>query len=484
MAKKKVALVLSGGVSLGSYIAGALDELMRAFASSDEYEIDIITGASAGATTAAIIAHGLLYRGGETKLQDVWVNKVDILELLAEDMPAGETPSLLNSRRLREVAEETLKWEEDPANARRASFCAEELVVAMTLTNTSALPYVSRIKQPTADGDQEFVQYRHTEQETFRLSSDFLPTDAIWQRISTVARASAAIPFAFPMVKLTREAKNDRHYVQTPSFDGSADFWYCDGGTFNNLPIDLAWWYASQVGDLDERIFVIINPWRREVGSINKNPDPPNLLEYAVTLLSAMMLESSAIQLQNEVVFRSKQQRNQDAGVGLEAAMPGIDPAPVDVLGKFALVMPVAEGPGQKGRLRGNHMQALGAFLDQSFRMYDFRRGAADARQIALHRLNIPKYEAGPERPDSFYDPDADDGAKLDLTNYANLGKIPSARNPKLTVKQSFEKALEKRIRALFGAWNAPGPDFLTDPLVSRWLNNYVRGKLPDVWNM
>ena len=54
MAKKQVALVLSGGSSLGSYIAGALDELTRAFAASDQYEIDIITGASAGATTSAM----------------------------------------------------------------------------------------------------------------------------------------------------------------------------------------------------------------------------------------------------------------------------------------------------------------------------------------------------------------------------------------------------------------------------------------------
>jgi predicted acylesterase/phospholipase RssA len=61
MPKTKVALVLSGGSSLGSYIAGALEELLKAFAAAiDKYEIHIMTGASAGATTAAIIAHGLL----------------------------------------------------------------------------------------------------------------------------------------------------------------------------------------------------------------------------------------------------------------------------------------------------------------------------------------------------------------------------------------------------------------------------------------
>jgi predicted acylesterase/phospholipase RssA len=58
--KKRVALVLSGGVSLGSYIAGALDELLRWLEADGDFEIDVITGASAGATTAALIAHGLL----------------------------------------------------------------------------------------------------------------------------------------------------------------------------------------------------------------------------------------------------------------------------------------------------------------------------------------------------------------------------------------------------------------------------------------
>src|SRR5689334_4817843 len=117
---KKVALVLSGGVSLGAYIAGALDELLAAFvAVPDQYQIDIITGASAGATSAALIAHGLLYRGGQTELRAAWVDKVDITDLLAPDIPRGEPLSLLNSRRIREVAGESLAW--DPARDRKST---------------------------------------------------------------------------------------------------------------------------------------------------------------------------------------------------------------------------------------------------------------------------------------------------------------------------------------------------------------------------
>ncbi len=119
MPKTRVAFVLSGGTSLGAYIAGALDELLRALsAAADRYEIDVIVGASAGATTAAIISHGLLYRGGETALHEVWVDQVDIVELLAPDAPKGGPFSVLSNSRLRAIARDTIAW---PDLGRRSS---------------------------------------------------------------------------------------------------------------------------------------------------------------------------------------------------------------------------------------------------------------------------------------------------------------------------------------------------------------------------
>src|SRR6266566_1522726 len=160
MPKKKVALVLSGGVSLGSYIAGALDELMKAFAASKDYEIDIITGASAGATTGAIIAHGLLYRGGETALHDVWVDKIDITDLLEPQVPAGEPASALSARHLEQVASETLQWDRP---VQRAAFCASKLTLSMTIANTTGLRYVSRVEEPAPGRPEEYIQVRHSE---------------------------------------------------------------------------------------------------------------------------------------------------------------------------------------------------------------------------------------------------------------------------------------------------------------------------------
>lgn len=478
---KKVAIVLSGGTSLGSYIAGALDELMAAFKSSSDYEVDIITGASAGATTAAIIAHGLLYRGGQTALEDVWVRKVDIVDLLEPNIPGGEQLSMLSNRRLVEVADETLRWDKPGDAGERASFCAKDLIVAMTLANSTALPYASRLTQPTSGGEEKFIQYRHSEQETFRLNRDIIPpTDPKWQRISQVARASAAIPLVFPQVKLSRTTTDDDQYIHKPEFKGTGDFWYYDGGTFNNLPIDLAWFYASLDKDgLDDRIIVVVNPWRSSVGEVNTSPPQPQLLDFALGLIPAIKLESSTIQFENEVIRPSKLANNPPAdGNEVLRALPGVDRAPVDVLDKFALVMP---GP-EASRLRGNHMHALGAFLDERFRDYDFRRGAADARTLALTRLNIPEYDTS--RGDAFYKPDADERHKHDVSSYDKLGQITSTRDPNRNIRDVFESALRARINAILRHWNAPGPDFVLDPILGRFISDRVMDRLPGLWDL
>ncbi len=487
MAKKQVALVLSGGSSLGAYMSGALDELLKGFAAAaDAFEIDIITGASAGATTSALIAHGLLYRGGQAALHDIWVDSVDMVDLLAPDVPTGVWPSVLNGRRLQELAAQALAWPSAQDQGTRAAFCAPNLTVAMTITNTSSLPYVSRIRQPAAGREEPYVQYRNAEQETFYLGSQVGPTDPIWQRIGTVSRASAAIPFVFPLVQLARRAgepSDDTQYIQKPSFSGEANFWYADGGTFNNLPVDLAWYHIrKRDSNLDDRVVVVVNPWHRSADPPDLNPPYPGFIPHALGMLSAVMRESSALQFQNEIIFPS-QGGLPASGTPTPTTLPadgeralvGVDPAPVNLLGNFALVMPQATD----SRLHGNHLHALGAFLDRRFREYDFRRGAADARRMLQQTLQIT-YDAA--RPAGFYDPDGDPALQADLSTYAGLDQIPSARDPKQTVRQVFEGALGRRIDALIKAWNMPGPDLVEDPIAAAVIKRLVFQQLPAGW--
>lgn len=468
MPKKQVALVLSGGSSLGSYIAGALDELLFAFAASGEYEIDIITGASAGATTAAIIAFGLLYRNGATALHDVWVDKIDMTDLLTPNLPRDEPLSLLDGSHLQELAEETLSWDNPTDSGIRAPFCASTLRLSMTLGNTSALPYVSSIEQPAAGRSEQFVQYRNAEQESFKLSEQVMPIDPIWKRISTVARASAAIPFVFPLVPLTRQSDDPLQYIQKPAFDGEGHFWYYDGGTFNNLPVGLAWHYIDNVGDLDNRVVVIVNPWRANLQMPDLAPARPNLWQYALGLLGAVDNEATAIQFQGDVILRSMQAQNPgDTSFNI----PGVDGPPVELLRNVALVMSRANDT----RLRGNHLHALGAFLDRRFREYDFRRGAADARLMASDVLKIA-YE--PKRTQDFYEPEKDLELGPDIEDYDILSTISSTRDPNRSVRQVFEDSVDGRIAALVSKWNPPGPNFITDEVIK----HIIHDELAKLW--
>ena len=67
---KRLAITIGGAVSLGSFEAGAIYEILAALkqhnqtaAPDDKIIVDVLTGASAGGMTAAIAAQKLLFDG-------------------------------------------------------------------------------------------------------------------------------------------------------------------------------------------------------------------------------------------------------------------------------------------------------------------------------------------------------------------------------------------------------------------------------------
>ena len=94
---KRLAITIAGAVSLGSYEAGVLYEVLdaihqhnsvRGTTDEERIEIDVMTGASAGAMTAAIVAQKMLYRRNEFRdpydnpLYNVWVKRSTWMGLL------------------------------------------------------------------------------------------------------------------------------------------------------------------------------------------------------------------------------------------------------------------------------------------------------------------------------------------------------------------------------------------------------------------
>jgi hypothetical protein len=399
-------------------------------------------------------------------------------ELLAPQLKDGQLITLLSNERLNAVARDVLSWPDPSAPVRRSSLLGTSLTVALTITNVEGLSYRSRIMM-RADGRAEpFLQDRYAEQETFVFDTAVPPSDPVWQRIQQVGIASAALPFVFPPVAIQREAANPAHYPQRPEFEGAATFIYCDGGTFNNLPIDLAWHYARQ-NDApgDERWVIIVDPSQDVVRPVDatpaaERPAQRSLLAYGRALLTAVMAESRAVQFDREVVLPSK---NIDGRVERgQAAIPGIDRAEVELLDRVALVLPRVDDP----RLKGSYLIcALSALLDKRFRQYDFQRGASDARRVAQEVLGIT---AAVERPEGrhFYAPDHDPKLSADLSSYAALGAIPSSRDPRRSVRQVFEDGLRWRLKAIVNRIDPPGPD-----AVYAWaLERLLLPKLGELW--
>lgn len=495
MPKTRVALVLSGGVSLGSYIAGALDELLRQMAQSGDYEIDIITGASAGATTAAIIAHGLLYRSGETLLHRIWVDQIDIVDLLDPAMPSDTPLSLLSNLKMIEIANQALSLPAGQAPS-RSPLCASRLKVAMTIANLDGLSYASRVKMRTDSEPEPYLQDRFAEQETFLLTAATQPDDPVWQRMAKVGLASAALPMVFPPIplarKLVEEGGTDRpewgssiQYIQMPAREPGqsavteATFLYADGGTFNNLPIDLAWHYAREHDrPAAPRMLVIVDPSKDHIRRIDLGPAQDraayrNPLVYLLRLVGAMRSESSAVQFDREVLLPA--QRGRERLDELQGALPGVDRTEVEALNNVVLVLPHP----QQRRLIGSYLvYALAGFLDRSFREYDFRRGAADARKMAEQVLGTTKPVERPEGP-IFYTPDQDPQFQPYPESYATLSGIKSSRFPNQSVSDMLEAHLSKRLQAVIRGLPVGGPWWLRGLW---WLARYPIGWLLPSW--
>ena len=166
-----IALVLSGAVSPGSREAGVLDELLYQLDRLNQdrdprehFKIDVITGASAGALTAAMVGRAVMVRpDAQRSLRKAWVDEIDIARLL-EGIPAN---ALLSKQPIRRIAEQYLAT---PAQANPSSTAPPKLLMRFALSNMSGVDYtLSRNARPGAP-DAQFVSTFHAERREFELN--------------------------------------------------------------------------------------------------------------------------------------------------------------------------------------------------------------------------------------------------------------------------------------------------------------------------
>lgn len=228
--KKRIAIVLSGGGARGAYEAGVLSHLFESVYPrlSPDFEFDVVSGTSVGAIHAAYIAASAHLRGSAraTPLAETWrsmafdkVLDVSLLDLAAMPLRAlgltyqrrsasGATApetlgGLVNIAPLERLVEERIAWPDLHRNldaGRPGALC-----VACTEVDSGRVAV--------------FLDGRLADTEPWRLDTH---VNARATRItSRHVRASAAIPFLFPAVRI-----DERYYL--------------DGGLRINTPLSPA----------------------------------------------------------------------------------------------------------------------------------------------------------------------------------------------------------------------------------------------------
>jgi hypothetical protein len=296
----KLAITISGAVSLGAFEAGALYEVLRSLEhhnkclevdDENRIEIDVLTGSSAGGMSAVILAHKLLYDKDElgrpynNALYRAWVEQADLSKLLEL---AGDNPelSILSTNCLCRIADECVPYQSCSLTSPHPA-CAREMKVGLTLSNLNGIDYSigiygGNVNQSLAAGTasvagsgNDSLEHSRTGKFVYTRYQDELiesfsqgPYNPIeWKAIREAAVVCGAFPFAFAAMELfrPREFYIARGATGFPATDDR--YLFTDGGVFQNEPLGLA---KNLVDEIDsrhtsghERFYLYIAPCAR-----------------------------------------------------------------------------------------------------------------------------------------------------------------------------------------------------------------------------
>lgn len=299
----KVAVAISGAVSLGSYEAGTIYELISAIKKHNESNpkdehifIDVLTGASAGGMTAALIAQKLLYEADglnepyQNAGYQAWVRMVDISGLL--DPHEGDNPntSILSTGFVKSIADNLILNRYQTGSAlsqKQHPACNGEIKLGLAMSNLNGVDYARDIFTATHAGlgDGKFVETRYQDRVTDSLDSTS-DSKNVWARLANAARCCGAFPFAFsPITMIRKWAESDYEGRGAEDFSNDKNkgkFSFTDGGLFNNYPLGMARSLAKTIDqdylDYSKRFYFYISP--REKAStkdVDFDADSPSL---------------------------------------------------------------------------------------------------------------------------------------------------------------------------------------------------------------
>ncbi|HSY68922.1 MAG TPA: patatin-like phospholipase family protein [Edaphobacter sp.] len=278
---KRLAITIAGAVSLGSYEAGVLYEVLDAIhqhncvpgtPDEERIEIDVLTGASAGAMTAAIVAQKMLYAADEFRdpydnpLYNVWVKQINLVELLNTTnggSPESESPlrSIFSSNMVERIAAGSLtaryaSGEVPPRVTHMAA--AKSISLGMTLTNLNGVDYGYDM-QPNG----KYIYTQHEDQLTRVVSVGGTDHREIWEEIRDASVASGAYPLAFRAKELERKRADYTKTNLEPWTDDPSRFTYTDGGVLQNEPLGMAKKLVNAIDghwNNESRFYLFVSP--------------------------------------------------------------------------------------------------------------------------------------------------------------------------------------------------------------------------------
>ncbi len=299
----RFAIAMRGGVSLAVWIGGAFSEIdgvrdppsdgfsrkILAITRFARFEVDILTGASAGGLNAAL--GGLaIAKGAPMALRQVWLGVADIDQLLGRS-PGRRLHSLLNGDYFLGEVEKQLQALDGQGRCGRGR--PVELFLATTLLGGV------QVTDPTDPGVRDprrgaYFHFRH-----LAAAQAFSDLDPRWRpeaRLARAARSTASFPAAFEPVKLTVGEFDGRLLLPTadPRPTTLRSF---DGGILDNIPVARAIKAAalSPAQDSVRRWVVFLHPSPGTLGPAPSRSVPdgePSLIEIAQDVVAGRGAET------------------------------------------------------------------------------------------------------------------------------------------------------------------------------------------------
>lgn|GEM_PF-1094429 len=311
MDSRRLSLILAGGVSLGAWEAGALVELLYALdwlarERNDRWQIDVITGSSAGAMTAALAGRAILHDRGAfaAALHDAWVRAPDARRFLRHPGTESLVTNAVQDKLLRKYfgPDSRVPFRAAPA---ALSSPTDTLRLGFALSNMVGIDYgipytqvpgrQSRPGSALARDDANFVSTFFSDHASFTFSAASRDDPALWWRVARASVASGSFPLIFPPGLLARTRADYPHALADNGLPMAMQF--VDGGAFHNEPLRLAIALAADADGMSassDRTFILLDP---RLNRSKRDPSfvrPHKLVANALRVVRMIAGEASA----------------------------------------------------------------------------------------------------------------------------------------------------------------------------------------------